>query len=398
KVAEAYGRYVEVSERLRTLKARLEDSRRKRELLEYEVSEIDKAALSPGEDDKLREEIAMIQHSEQIYEAVSESYEALFGGEGGADLALGNAMNRLSQVSGFSQEIGDIEAAVSDAYYQIEDLSSRLRKVRDSVSFSEAELDTKTERLELIEALKRKYGGSLTAVLEYADKARQELKLIDSADDELKALEAGISEAKASYVDAANKLTTVRKKAASELETGMAKELAELAFADARLLVKLGLSAPSARGSDAVEFLMSANRGEEPRPLAKIASGGELSRIMLAFKRMIGDLDDIPTMIFDEIDTGISGATAGVVGKKLKEISKTHQIVCITHLPQIACQADRHFRIAKYSDEISTHTTVDPLGETERIDEIARLLSASEITEAARAQARVLIASASTDS
>ncbi|MBR0440311.1 MAG: DNA repair protein RecN, partial [Firmicutes bacterium] len=187
-------------------------------------------------------------------------------------------------------------------------------------------------------------------------------------------------------------LSSLRKKAAASLEENITTELSELNFKNARFSVLLGKGPVSAEGTDTAEFLISANKGEDLRPLAKVASGGELSRIMLALKRIIADIDGIPTMIFDEIDTGISGATAGIVGEKLRSISRGHQVICITHLPQIASLGDHHYLIKKTTGETSTSTTVEKLDENLRIEELARLLSGTEITETARAQAKELLA------
>ena len=331
-----------------------------------------------------------MQHSEQICEALSDAFRALFG-DGGASDTLSRALERLQSVESYSRDIGGYTAVVADAYYSVDDISRNLRNLRDSASFSPEELDEKINRRETIEALKRKYGGSIDALFAYRDKAAASLQIIENADADISRLEAEIAESRESYLNSAKKLTEQRTAAAKFLEQRISKELAELAFNDSRFSVSIKPAPPSADGSDQVEFLIATNRGSELRPLAKIASGGELSRIMLAMKRIIGQLDAVPTMIFDEIDTGISGATAGVVGEKLVQIADNHQIICITHLPQIACRGLHHFRISKVSDEISTQTTVVPLSPQERTEEIARLLSGASISDAARLQARELL-------
>lgn len=388
--AAHYDRYVCAANELSRLRKKLEDSRRQKELFAYEISEIDGAAITPGEDTALAEEIAVMEHSEQIYEALSRSYEALFG-DGSASETLGSAMNELQGIENFSADIEACSKTVADAYYNIDDLSRDLRTLRDNVSFSQEELDEKINRQETIERLKRKYGGSLEALFAYRDKADAALKVIENADSEISRLEGEISKAKEQYLECARTLTAQRTAAAKLLEERISLELSQLAFNDSRFHVSIKPAAPSPKGLDQVEFLIATNKGAELRPLAKIASGGELSRIMLAMKRIIGQLDAIPTMIFDEIDTGISGATAGVVGEKLAQIAENHQIVCITHLPQIACRGLHHFRIAKISDEISTQTTVVPLSPQQRTEEIARLLSGTSITDAARLQAKELL-------
>ena len=388
--AAHYERYISAASELSKLKKKLEDAARQKELLAYEISEIDGAAIAADEDKTLAEEISVMQHSEQIYGALSQAYQSLFG-DGGASETLGIAMEQLQSVETYSGDIEAYSKIVTDACYNIEDLSRSLRSMRDSVSFSQEELDAKIERQETVESLKRKYGGSLQALFAYRDKALLSLKTIENADAEVSRLEAEISEAKSLYLDCARKLTARRTAAAKLLEERISIELSQLAFHDSRFKVSIKAAPPSPNGSDQVEFLIATNKGAELRPLAKIASGGELSRIMLAMKRIIGQLDAIPTMIFDEIDTGISGATAGVVGEKLVQIADDHQIVCITHLPQIACRGLHHFRITKVSDEISTQTTVVPLTPSQRTEEIARLLSGTNVTEAARLQAKELL-------
>lgn len=390
KTSAYYEAYLSASTELSKLRRRLADSSRQKELFAYELSEIDSVSLHPGEDETLDQEIAVMQHSEQIYSSLSKAYEYIFGDEG-ANQTLGNAMSLLQEVAGYSREIDSASEVVANAYYSVDELSHDLRHLRDSISFSQEELDAKIERRETIETLKRKYGGSVESVLAYRDKAAEALKIIENSDADQNRLEGEIAKAKAQYLEQSGKLTLLRKAAAKLLENKVTKELGELAFNDTYLKVSIAPAAPSPSGSDAVEFLIATNRGAEPRPLAKIASGGELSRVMLALKRIIGDLDQVPTMIFDEIDTGISGATAGVVGDKLEQIAENHQIVCITHLPQIACKGMHHFRIAKYSDEISTQTTVVPLEPKERIEELARILSGTTVTEAARIQAKELL-------
>lgn len=388
--ASCFERLNSLSGELARLRAGLADSARQKELFAYELSEIEAAAILPSEDEKLAEDIALMQHSEQIYEALAKAFEALFA-DGGASESLSAAMSELSSVSAYSKEIDAMSETVSDAYYRVDELSRDLRRLRDGVSFSQEELEEKLDRLAVLDALKRKYGGSLEKVTAYADKARASLEIIENADAETARLESELAKAKEDYIKSAEKLNALRRRSAAVLEEKINEELTELAFSDSFFKVEISPSSPSDKGSDAVEFLISTNKGEPARPLAKIASGGELSRVMLAMKGILVDMDSIPTMIFDEIDTGISGAVAGTVGEKLERIAAGHQVVCITHLPQIACRGMHHFRIAKFSDEYSTTTSVVPLSPTERIEEIARLLSGSVVTEAARQQARILL-------
>ena len=376
---------------LDSLRRKLADSERQKDLMRYELQEIEESCLQEGEDEALEEEIRLMQNSEDIYQKLSQVYDAVYDCDDSASGRLGDCLSALESISSYSKDLSDAAQQFSDAYYALDDLGRDLRRLRDGVSFSPEALNEKMERLDLIDRLKRKYGGSLEAVFAYRDKAQQELQTIENADAELEDLESKLKLYKEQYETAAARLTVLRERTAKTLEQEVDRELADLNFADAALSVSVEPAPASEKGSDRVEFLIRTNRGETFKPLAKIASGGELSRIMLAMKRIIGDLDNIPCLIFDEIDAGISGATAGVVGEKLRSIAADRQVVCITHLPQIAALGDYHYRIEKISDEISTHTTVVPLSEEERVEELARLLSGTTVTESARMQARELL-------
>lgn len=384
--------YSSASSELMQLKKKLSDSERRKELLRFELDEIESAELHEGEDEELEEELKLIQNRERIFEAVSEAHELIFGREGSSQEVLSRAVSELGSVSGYSRDIEKLRDTLSDAYYQIDDINSSLRKLRDTTGHSEEELELKTERLETINRLKRKFGGSIVSVLEYASETADSLKSIENSDERISALEREISLQREYFDASAARLSKLRRRVASELQKRVSEELSDLNFSSCDFQVSFSDAPLSAKGTDRVEFLISTNRGEPPRPLARIVSGGELSRIMLSLKRIIGEYDSIPTMIFDEIDSGISGSAAGVVGNKLLSIADGRQVICITHLPQIASRGIHHYKIEKLSDESSTHTIVVPLSREQRVEEIARLLSGTEITDAARAQAEELLA------
>ncbi|MCQ2561749.1 MAG: DNA repair protein RecN [Clostridia bacterium] len=390
-VSGLYANVVSTGSQLEHLKKLMADAERRRDFMRFELDEIESAAIMPGEDEKLEESIKLMQNSETIYQTLSAVYEGIFEGEDAAMDRMGTALSSLQNISEYSKDLEDLSQTFSDAYYAIEDMNRGLRRLRDSVSFSPEELDEAIARLDLIDKLKRKYGGSLEEIFAYRDKTAAELEKILGADDRIQELTGKLKMYSEQYDTAAARLTVLRKRAAQLLETEVNRELAELNFTDAELKADIAAGPAGAKGSDRIEFLIRTNRGESSKPLAKIASGGELSRIMLAMKRIIGDLDSIPTMIFDEIDAGISGRAAGAVGEKLKAIAKNHQVICITHLPQIAAGGDYHYRIEKTSDEYSTQTTIVPISEEERIEELARLLSGTSITETARDQAKELL-------
>ena len=388
--AALYAEFVKASSELMQLRKHTSEVKKQQELLSYQLADIKAAAVKPGEDEELEASIALMQNSEQIFGSLSGVSEALYG-SGDALGALGSAIALLSDVSSFSPQIRELKELLEDSYYRIEDIKPQLRRIRDSVNFSREELDRCLDRQEELNTLKRKYGGSLEAVLEYARSAEEDLALMEDQGERVKTLEKLITESRSRYDLAAEELSRLRAEAALRLSEAADRELAQLNFRDAHFEARIAKGPASENGTDTVEFMMTANKGEALKPLAKAASGGELSRVMLALKTILGDLDGIATMIFDEIDTGISGATAGIVGQKLKDISEGRQVICITHLPQIACLGDHHFKIRKSSDDTATYTSMEELGTEARIEELARLLSGTQITESARNQAKTLL-------
>ncbi len=389
--SEFYRGYEQTSVALDRLQKQLAEGERQKDLMRYELDEIRSASLIPGEDEVLEEEIRLMQNSEKIYEVLTTAYDSLYADEGSVSTVLGKSVRDLSGIEEFSAQLREISSALSDAFYNLEDLGHTLRQYKDSMEFSPDELDEKITRLDTLEKLKRKYGGSLETIFAYQSKAEKELEKIEHADEEIEKLNRQKSLLREQLQTASARLHDLRLRYGKLMADAITSELKELHFQDGIFISDIQSGPFSAKGIDRVEFLISANKGEDPKPLAKIASGGELSRIMLAVKRIIGDLDRIPTMIFDEIDSGISGAAAGIVGSKLYQIAGRHQVLCITHLPQIAAFGRHHYRIEKISDEISTHTTVTPLDPDSRVEEIARLLSGTLVTDQARAGARELL-------
>ncbi len=391
--AESYRNLSMISTELRSIKSRVSDAQRQKEIYAYEIKEIEEANLVPGEDTRLEEEIRIMQNSENIFNTLISVSDMLYENDYNAVDALGHAMNDLEYISEFSEELKKFTQNISDAYYTINDMQGELRAFRDRLDFTPELLDEKIQRQVDIDQLKRKYNAdSIEGILAYRDKIAESMSLMLDADDRIKELENKMVLCKSAYDTAAERLTTLRKDTALKIEKEVTKELGELNFSNALFSVKFTDCAASENGNSRSEFLITTNKGETPKPLAKIASGGELSRIMLALKRIVADYDEIPTMIFDEIDAGISGKTAGIVGEKLKSISKNHQIICITHLPQIAALGDHNYKIEKTSDDTATYTNIVPLSGEEMTEELARLLSGTEITDAARTQAKELIA------
>ena len=392
KVSAILKHYRDISSRLRQILSEASENQRKRDFMAFELDEIRKSELVPGEDDELSERIALLQNSGKIYENLAGSYEIINGEEYSSLSGIKRAMDMLSEISNYSSNIAVLHQQLSDVYYQIEELSSEMRDMRDRTVFSPEELNQAIARADLLDNLKNKYGLSIDGLISYADELEEKLSFVENIDEMKKELTELRQKCESDLKQACSELTELRKTAAAELEEKILAELSELNFKDAQLSIEFS-TAPdySDNGTDIVEFMISTNRGEQLKPLSKIASGGEMSRIMLAFKKIVGDYDEIPTLIFDEIDAGISGITASIVGKKLMQIADNHQVICITHLPQIAAFGSHNYKIAKESDESSTYTTVLHLREDEKIQEIARLLGGINITETTLQSAKELI-------
>ena len=395
--AAAYHTYRGLRQQLTSLTDGLAARERQLDFCRFERNEIEAAAPTTGEDAAIEERIAVLKHSETIRTALEETYAALFDGPLPARDQLGRSMQALERIAPYSASLAALSSALTDSYYQLEELQADIRKERDAAAFSPQELDRLMERLDLLDKLKRKYGGSLESVLAYRDKLSEELSLLEDKDQHIAVLTEETARAKTALKENCDQLSGLRREAALRLEAAIRNELKELNFKDSHLVIAFQECPPdfeticTENGTDRIEFLLVTNLGESPKPLAKIASGGEISRIMLAFKAVLGGYDRIPTLIFDEIDSGISGGTASVVGQKLKRIADSHQVICITHLPQIAALSDHHYRIEKAAVGGRVTTHVQPLAPGEKVQEIARLLGGMEVTEAALRNAEDLI-------
>ena len=391
-VSSLFFKYTDTKNQLSSIITSYEETLRKRGFMLYELDEISKAKLIPSEDAELVSEIKMLGNSEKIYQNLSGAYSLSYEESPSALDGLKKSLGLLQEISEYSENISSVAGDFSDAYYKISDLCREIRSIRDKISFSREELDNAISRLELIESLKKKYGGSIEKVLNYAESLETQLSYIENIDESKAALTSQLAAVEEELRLSSEKLSGLRKESAKELEQKIMSELRELNFNDAVLSIDFSSAGSyTADGTDKVEFLISANKGEPVKPLAKIASGGEMSRIMLAFKRVIADYDEIRTLIFDEIDSGVSGATASIVGKKLRQIAENHQVLCITHLPQIAAFGVHNYKIQKDSDDSMTYTTIIKLDEDEKVSEIARLIGGVAVTEKAIESARELI-------
>ncbi|MDR3365223.1 MAG: DNA repair protein RecN [Clostridiales Family XIII bacterium] len=401
-VREAYGKYKDAKQRLADVTRASAASERELDFLRFESGEIDAAGLRPGEDDELEGRIRIMQGSERIFDTLARVYDLLSGGgaeEGasafGAIGAAGAVKDGLAELAKYGNEFAEMAQTGADAYFALEELESRVRASKEKMDFSQADLDKAMGRLDQTDRLKKKYGGSIEAALDHSKAAKARLSNIENSDALKQSLAQEVCEAEERFGAASNTLSDLREKSAKRLENAITAQLAELNFKDAVFSVSIERDAAySENGFDRVEFLLSANKGQPLLPLAKVASGGELSRIMLALKSVTGDFDGVETMIFDEIDSGISGITASIVGEKLKKMAQSHQIVCITHLPQIAAFADHHYVLEKSTDGKNTFTTMAEVKGGARVKEVARLLGGKNLTETTLKNAEELIAMA----
>lgn len=407
RVAQAYQRRAGLYHEYQGLQVDESEKARRLELLGYQLQEIDDLKLRPGEEEELSREAEILGSAERLYEACAKSHFLLYEGDEGAGAAvaqLGEVRNRLEPLSDVDERLKPIVQMVAEAAAQAEEAAREIRSYQDRIDFSPERLAEVQSRLDELAKVKRKYGGSIEAVLEYADKARAEIGGFTSREERLAQLEGELKGVEAGLAADAAALSARRRQVATALEDAIARELSDLNMQKTRFLVSItnrpsndGLEWQGQRyavgpcGFDEIEFLVSPNPGEDPKPLARIASGGELSRIMLALKSILGMVDEIPTMIFDEIDAGVGGRTAQAVGEKMLVISQYRQVLCITHLPQIASMAHRHFYIEKAVTGDRTVVSVRPLTFKERVDELARMLGGAEMTELTRKHAQEML-------
>lgn len=387
-----YEKYKNARLKLNELTSKERESRKKADFYRFEAEEIEKADLKPGEDLELSERISLLQNSEKIFRSLEQAYQALEEEEQSVMAALSYAKESLSSISSYSGELKDIFKDTENSYYILQDVISKISILRENQDFEPQELDIAISRLVLIDNLKKKYGDTIDDILIYHNKIKNNLSTFENFEEIKVKLTNEVNENLVLLKEKAVLLSDVRRKKAEALSLEIEQELHDLNFSDAKFEIKISpASAITATGRDNVEIFISTNKGEPLKPLIKVASGGEISRIMLAIKNITGNTDNIYTLIFDEIDAGISGKTASIIGKKLKKISQKHQIICITHLPQIAAAGDNNYRIYKKSDDNSTHTFVEELEEDAAVREIARLIGGETITATTLAGAKELM-------
>ena len=356
---------------------------RRMETLKYQIEEISRADLKTGEDDTLEARRKLLQNSEQLSEGLQDAAGCIDGGDDseGAAALLSEAERALARIARYDESLSQLHDTVSDLMYQVQDVAEQLRDRLYQLSYSADELEQIEDRLDTIHRLRRKYGATCEDILQFLAKAQKELDEIEFAGDRVEQLKGKLRKAEKAAWDAALRLRETRKAAAKGLTARILDELSQLDMKKVQFSCEFAETELSPVGADAVAFYMSANLGEALKPLNKVASGGELARIMLALKNVLAEKDHVPTLIFDEVDTGVSGRAAQRVAEKLHEVSKTKQVLCVTHLPQLAALADTHLLIAKGEHDGRTFTTVEPLDLEGRKAELARIIGGTNITE-----------------
>ncbi len=377
-----FSQLVKVKKELEALYTDEDEKAARLELLDFQIDEIEKAALRIGEREELSVKKNMCLNSQKVLKAYNAAYSALSGGDdsAGAVDALQSCAVLLENAAKISPEAQNAAKSAKELYYGLSDLSSQVRSLGDSFDYNPEMLAEIDERLDVIFRLTHKYGADEAAVLDNLEAMKQEREKIVHCDEKAQELENTLSEHSHNLKQLASRLTDSRKSAARLFEKRVCDELGFLDMPNVRFVVDIRPASYSSKGADTVEFLISANAGETPKPLAKIASGGELSRTMLAIKNVISAKDDIATLIFDEVDSGVSGRAAQKIALKLKEVSNGRQVICVTHLAQIAAGADCHLKISKSVEDNKTYTQVKMLDFEQRKHELARIMSGLEAT------------------
>jgi DNA repair protein RecN (Recombination protein N) len=393
---EAHDRYLALKEKLRGLQEQMRKREEREDLLRFQISEISQAGVREGEDAALLEEKKVLASVQKLIDFAEGAYETLYGKSGSVLTEFRSAAGAVKEIRKIDSALKISDGEMDELYYRIEDAAFVLRDYAKRLSFDPARMEALEERLELLGRLKRKYGGTLDAVLRKQAEAEEELRNIASVEEEIGTLTTAIAAERRRVTEAGELLSRRRQEEGITLQTAIEAEIGALRMENARFVVVFrdraeGDAALRANGMDDLEFYLSTNVGEALKPLRAIASGGELSRIMLALKKVLARTGSVGTIVFDEVDSGIGGATAEIVGRKLKEVARHHQVLCITHLPQIACYGDRHYRVVKRIVGERTNTSVTLLSEDERLEEIARMLGGVELTGKTRDHAREML-------
>lgn len=381
--SQAYQKVSELRREIDSLTMDESEKLRRMETLKYQIGEIEKAQLEPGEDEALEQRRKLLQNAEKLSSGLEEATQCLYGGEDtdGAAGLLAQAEHALARLGRFSDSFQSIHDRVADLMYQVQDAAEEVRDTRDSLNYSADELEQIESRLDVIHKLRRKYGVTCEDILAYLEKAKRELDEIEFADDHLERLKGKLKKAEKTAWDQALALRKNRQEKAELLSQRILAELSQLDMPRVQFSCRFQELELTPNGADGVAFYMSANAGEALKPMSKVASGGELARIMLAMKNVLAEKDQVNTLIFDEVDTGVSGRAAQKVAEKLRSVASHKQVLCVTHLPQLAALADTHLLIAKSERDGRTYTSVTPLDLEGRKRELARIIGGANITQ-----------------
>lgn len=401
-LAEQFSEYTRLCNRLRALDRDIKDMEERRDLARFQMEEIQAAGIEPGEDERLKEERTVLRHAEEIRSAVREAYQGIYEKDGAVISEIARLERAMERAAGLDRRIEPARRALLSARTELEEAALELRDLQSQIPMNPHRLEEVEERVQLLNRLKRKYGPTLEDVLRTGEQAARRMDDLEEKRLERKALENDMAGVEKDLLGRANALSKRRRTASKALKQAVEQELSLLAMEGTRFEVRvdgggeesepeevLGRMGPE--GFDRVEFLLAPNVGEEIRPLARIASGGELSRIMLAMKTILAGNASVETVVFDEVDSGIGGSTAETVGDKLRRLARYHQILCITHLPQIASKGSTHFVVRKKVSEGRTGTVIAELGREERVEEIARLLGGRTVSQRAIAHAKEML-------
>lgn len=396
---ELYSLYIKKKNELKSINTDVNEKNRRLDILNYQIEEIQKADIRPGEKDELTEKLGFLRNAEKVLDLLHTAYAALNGdGEmpGAADIAA-DAASKLLSAADYSSDFAETANGVNDAAMNLSAYTEELRDKIYSLDYDPNETERAEERLDVIYRLSQKYGDSEEEILAYLENAEKERDALSFSDERAEQLREETEKAYNEALAAAKKLSEIRIEAGKKFSADVERELAFLDMPSVKFIVNDSVGELYENGIDNIEFLLSANAGEEPKPLSKIASGGELSRIMLAIKCVLSELDDIDTLIFDEIDSGVSGRAALKIAAKMKELSKTHQVICVTHLAQIAAFADEHKLISKEEKDGRTYTCIASLDYDGRKYELARIMGGLTVTQSILNSAEELLSSAEID-
>ncbi len=394
KVAQKFQEYQQIRSEFEKERKEVEEAEKTKDFLEYQLRELEDADLKVGEEEELEERIKVLSNLETLRSGIQEAISLLYEEDESAYSRLTRVLNTLRSLSGIDESLKPHESTIDEILIKIEEVWRNLLDYSGKLESEPAELNRLMERLSLINRLKEKYKTDVPGLIKLYQETLEKFNKLEVKDEFLKKLEKEVRKKYDELLNLARELSEKRKKAAKEFESQVLKELSELGMQNAVFVVNFQEKEVDETGIDQVEFLISTNPGEDPKPLRKVASGGELSRIMLALKTVLSEIDDIPTLIFDEIDVGIGGRIAEAVGKKLASIAKKRQVITITHLPQIAVYGSKHFVVEKKLVGDRTVTYVNELSRDERIREIARMLAGERITESSIVHARELLKNA----